>query len=284
LNENIIFRNKLINLQLIIAQNYNEINKGRFLASSLLMLPRFYRIYKNHSQENLEKLYLAITRSSNRHIPVTEITELLGRPTNFKTKKLLVTHAFRKFFETTQVERPVPPLTKSGKQSKSTTRKVTVIQLRNPDMQLKDLYKTEETEESPASEFLDFGHCYLDMPPEEEVLRAVARFGKRGLNSTELCHYTGINATTMRHFIKRVKKNGMVQEYSEQVGKSRQFRFVAVQHLGDRAKEDEVKKKELEIKCKDEPVSRVQILLLNHEFLYIQSFVLRILSKALMCC
>ncbi|XP_070072853.1 general transcription factor 3C polypeptide 1 isoform X2 [Drosophila takahashii] len=246
-------KNKLINLQLIVSQNYSEINKGRFLASSLLMLPRFYRIYKNHSQENLEKLYMAIIRTTNRQVPVTEITELLGRPTNFKTKKLLVTHAFRKFFETTQVERQFPSLTKSGKQSKSTTRKVTVIQLRNPEMQLKDLYKNEDGEESPVSEFLDLGHCYLDMPPEEEVYRAVSRFGKRGLNSNELCHYTGINATSMRHFVKKAKKNGLIQEYSEQVGKSRQFRFVAVEHLGDLAKEEEVKKKELEIKCKEEP-------------------------------
>ncbi|XP_017075867.2 general transcription factor 3C polypeptide 1 [Drosophila eugracilis] len=246
-------KNKLINLQLIIAQNYNEINKGRILVSSLLMLPRFYRIYKNHSQENLEKLYLEIMRSSSRQVPVSEITELLGRPTNFKTKKLLVTHAFRKFFETKQVERPNHTLTKSGKQSKATTRKVTVIQLRNPDMQLKDLYKNEENEENSVSEFLDLGHCYLDMPPEEEVFRAVARFGKRGLNSNELCHYTGINATSMRHFVKRAKKNGVFREYSEQVGKSRRFRFVAVGHLGDLAKDDTVKKKNLEIKCKDEP-------------------------------
>ncbi|EDW88305.1 general transcription factor 3C polypeptide 1 isoform X1 [Drosophila yakuba] len=246
-------KNKLINLQLIIAQNYNEMNKGRILVSSLLMLPRFYRIYKNHSQENLEKLYLEIMRTPSRQVPVTEITELLGRPTNFKTKKLLVTHAFRKFFETKQVERPVAPLTKSGKQSKATTRKVTVIQLRNPNMQLKDLYKDDESEENQASEFLDLGHCFLDMPPEEEVFRAVAKFGKRGLNSNELCHYTGINATSMRHFIKRVKKHGLVKEYSEQVGKSRQFRFVAVGHLGDLTKEDEIKKKALEIRCKDEP-------------------------------
>ncbi|XP_017132479.1 general transcription factor 3C polypeptide 1 [Drosophila elegans] len=246
-------KNKLLNLQLITAQNYNEINKGRFLVSSLLMLPRFHRIYKNHSQQNLEKLYLGIMRTSSRQVPVTELTELLGRPTHFKPKKLLVTHAFRKFFETKQVEKAVNVLTKSGKQSKSTTRKVTVIQLRNPNMQLEDLYKSEESEENPVSEFLDVGHCYLDMPPEEEVLRAVARFGKRGLNSTELSHYTGINANSMRHFVKRMNKNGQVKEYSEQVGKSRQFRLVAVEHLEDLAKDDVIKKKEKEIKCADEP-------------------------------
>jgi len=122
-------------------------------------------------------------------------------------------------------------------------------------MQLKDLYKNDDSEDNQVSEFLDLGHCFLDMPPEEEVFRAVARFGKRGLNSNELCHYTGINATYMRHFVKRVKKHGLVKEYSEQVGKSRQFRFVAVGHLGDLSKEDEIKKKALEIRCTDEPVS-----------------------------
>lgn len=189
-------------------------------------------------------------------MPVSEISARLGNPTHFKVKKLLMTHTFRKFFETKQVQMPAPPITKTGKLSKATTRKVTVVQLRNPELQLREIYKNEEVEEKATlNDFLDLRHCFLDMPPEEEVYRAVMRFGKRGLTCLELAQYTGINALTMRHFVKQMTRAGQIKMYSDQVGKSRQFRFVATSLLEEDVKlKDETKPKELPIKCKDEPV------------------------------
>ncbi|KAH8260035.1 hypothetical protein KR026_001010 [Drosophila bipectinata] len=247
-------KNKLLNLQLITAQTYVEQNKGRLLTSSLLILPRFHRIYKNRTQENLENLYFEIMRTSERYIPVSEICARLGNPPHLKTKKLLVTHVFRKFFETKQVERP-PTLTKSGKVSKSTNRKVTVVHLRNPDMQVMDLYQSTSDvgEERTIPEFLDLGHCLLDIPPEEEIRRAVSRFGQRGLTASEISQYTGINFNTMRHFIKHLQSSKMAKVYSEHAGKSRQYRFVAIEHVAESEKKKELKEKEEEIKCKDEP-------------------------------
>ncbi|KAH8412495.1 hypothetical protein KR009_002516 [Drosophila setifemur] len=244
-------KNRLLNLQLITSQIYTENNKGRVLCSSLLMLPRFHRIYKNLTQENLEKIYLEIVQSSDRYVPVTQISARLGNPQHLRVKKLLVTHAFRKFFETTQVDMAVP----KTKTSKSCIRKVAVVQLRNPDLQLKDLYATsnEGGEEKTVQEFLDPRHSYLDMPPEEEVMRAVTRFGQRGLTAYEMSKYTAINFNTMRHFIKRMQKGKQVKVYSEHIGKSRQYRFVATEHV--EAAEHQIALKETfkEIKCKDEP-------------------------------
>ncbi|KAH8356921.1 hypothetical protein KR200_004556 [Drosophila serrata] len=248
-------KNKLLGQQLITSQAYHEINKGRALMSSLLHLPRFYRIYKNKSLESLGKLYLAIMETSSRQVPVSQIAAVLGNPTHFKVKKLLVTHTFRKFFETKQVEMSVPVMTKAGKLSKTAIRKVTVAQLRNPELQLRDFYKTDEIEEKATQiEFLDLRHCYLDMPPEEEVYRAVARFGKRGLTSHELSQYTGINALTMRHFVKQLKKSGQIKMYSDQVGKSRHFRFMATSQFEEDVKlKDAMNHKELPVRCMDEP-------------------------------
>ncbi|KAH8248391.1 hypothetical protein KR032_005602 [Drosophila birchii] len=243
-------KNNLLGQQLITSQAYHEVNKGRPLLSSLLHLPRFHRIYKNKSLDSLGKVYLAIMETSSRQVPVSQISAALGNPSQFKSKKLVMTHTFRKFFETKQVEMPMPVMTKAGKSSKTAIRKVTVAQLRNPELQLRDIYKKDETDEKATQvELLDLRHCHLDLPPEEEVYRAVARFGKRGLTSHELSQYTGLTALSIRHFVKQLKKSGQITMYSDQVGKSHHFRFMATSQF----EEDAMKHKELPIRCTDEP-------------------------------
>ncbi|KAH8266654.1 hypothetical protein KR018_006908 [Drosophila ironensis] len=249
-------KTKLLSLQLITTQMYIESNKGRLLSSSLLMLPRFHRLYKNHTQENLAKLYLEIVGSSERYVPVAEICARLGNPPHLKTKKLLVTHVFRKFFETAQVERPVPqPLTKNGNTSRATVRKVVVVRLRNPDMQVNDIYQvsSEAGEEKTMLEFLDFRHSYLDIPPEEEATRAVTRFGERGLTAYEISKYTAVSFNTTRHFIKHMQKIHDVKVYSHHLGKSRQYRFVAKEHVAAAEKIQSLNQLEQDIACKEEP-------------------------------
>ncbi|XP_022220098.2 general transcription factor 3C polypeptide 1 [Drosophila obscura] len=257
-------KNKLLALQLIAAQVYNERHKGRFTNSSLLMLPRFFRIYKSHTQKSIDRLYLDITQSSSRHIPLTEIPERLGHISRKQVKKLLLTHNIRKFFETNHVTRAAPEAAssssssnpKSNKEPKPSKRKQVVLQLRNPDLAYKDLYENDQDsrEDKLELDFLDHQHSFLDMPPERECHRAIARFGNRGLTANELCQYVGISMLAIRGFLKHLMKLGQIKDYSEQLGRMRIIRYVA----SAQAPEVEIKKIELQqtllqLQCKDEP-------------------------------
>ncbi|XP_068150528.1 general transcription factor 3C polypeptide 1 [Drosophila tropicalis] len=135
-------KNKLLEMQLIDAQPYNERHKGRFLNSVLLHLPRFFRIYKNRVQESIEQLYLTIKESPAQHIPIVEIADHLRHLNSSQVKKLLVTHLFRSYFETIHVLLPSrKPNTKSAK------RKCAVLQLRNPNLKFEDLYQVNQSSE-----------------------------------------------------------------------------------------------------------------------------------------
>ncbi|XP_017152557.1 uncharacterized protein LOC108162362 [Drosophila miranda] len=255
-------KNKLMALQLIAGQAYNERHNGRFTNSSVLMLPRFFRIFKSPTQKSIDKLYLDITQSSSHHIPLAEIPDRLGHLSRKQVKKLLLTHSIRKFFETNHVTRVAPesPISssssKSTKEPKPSKRKQVVLQLRNPDLAFEELYENDQEarEDKLEPEFFDHRHSFVDMPPECECHRAIARFGKRGLTANELCLYAGISMLAVRGFLKHLMKLGQIKDYSEQLGRMRIIRYVASAQAPDvEMKKIELQQTLLQLQCKDEP-------------------------------
>ncbi|XP_034666416.1 general transcription factor 3C polypeptide 1 [Drosophila subobscura] len=257
-------KNKLLSLQLIAAQVYNERHKGRFTNSSLLMLPRFFRVYKSHTQKSIDRLYLDITQSSSGHIPMVEVPERLGHISRKQVKKLLLTHNIRKFFETSHVPRVAPEAASSSssssgkatKEPKPSKRKQIVLKLRKPGLAYEELYEHDQEirEEKQETEFLNHRHSFVDMPPELECHRAIARFGKRGLTASELCQYVGIGMLAIRGFLKHLMKHEQVKDYTEQVGRIRVIRYVAKAQAPEvELKKTELKQTLLQLQCKDEP-------------------------------
>lgn len=218
----------------------------------LVMLPRFFRIYKSHIQRVIEKLYIEIQLRPSKQLAFTEIADSLEELTPSQVKKIMTAHSFRRIYETIQV---LPPDDKSGKDSKK-VRKVTVLRLRNPEMKFEELSLLEmnENKEDKAPEFLNDSHAYLDMPIEQECLRAIIRFGARGLSTTELATYVGVNIQTVRTVLKYLLRLKLIKDFTEHVGKTRMSRFVANEQSSS-MNNLQLKKTIEEVQCKPEPVS-----------------------------
>lgn len=225
------------------------------------MLPRFFRIYKSPLQRIIEKLYIEIQSRPTKQIPNTEMGDHLEELTPSKVKKIMTSHGFRKIFETVQV---APPDDGSGKETKK-ARKVTMLQLRNPEMKFEELslMDTNENKEDKAPEYLNETHSFLDMPLEQECLRAIMRFGSRGLSTAELASYVAVNVQTARGCLKYLVRQKLVKDFTENVGKTRLSRFVAGIQTTSAIKL-QLEKSIQKVQCKPEPVSRDNAHTLNH--------------------
>lgn len=215
----------------------------------LVTLPRFFRIYKSPLQRIIEKLYIEIQSRPTKQIPNTEMADHLEELTPSKVKKIMTAHGFRKIYETVQV---APP----GKETKK-ARKVTMLQLRNPQMKFEELslMDTNENKEDKAPEFLNESHSFLDMPLEQECLRAIMRFGSRGLSTAELGSYVAINVQTARGCLKYLVRQKLVKDFTEHVGKTRLSRFVAGMQASSAIKL-QLEKSIQQVHCQPEPVSK----------------------------
>ncbi|XP_030377859.1 general transcription factor 3C polypeptide 1 [Scaptodrosophila lebanonensis] len=244
-------KNKLLQLQLITDQPYTEMRFERLAYARLLMLPRFFRIYKAHMQMVIEKLFLELKSRPTGQIPVTELQMWSPSVNKHKSvKRLMTTHAFRKVFENHIVLES--SIRKSGK---PTERKVSVLQLRNPNMTFDQLYQGEpEVKEEKGHEYLSVRHSYIDMPAEDECLRAIERFGTRGVGMHELSNFVGLNTLTVRGIIRFLLREKQIKDYQEHVGKQRIMRYVSVKQAAQvDEKKDQLKKTLQKLQCKEEP-------------------------------
>ncbi|XP_033150738.1 uncharacterized protein LOC108608402 [Drosophila busckii] len=244
-------KSKFLQMQLLAVQSYPERHNGRTINSILIMLPRFYSIYKSHMQRLLEKLYVQLKQRPNGQIAVTEIVEHLDDLTNAQLKKLMTAHHFRRFYETTQVLKP------SSKET-GKPRKVTVLQLRNPQLKFEELNLTqcaEAKEEKQSVDFLSRQHAYVDMPLEHECLRAILHFGARGLSTIEMAQYVGINMQIARAVIKYLQNEQRIKDYFESKGKTRIVRYVAGTQAAAalQLEQEQLEQTAQQIQCKEEP-------------------------------
>lgn len=250
-------RNKLMMQGMVSAQSYIERLNNRSVCSVLVMLPRFFNLYKSHPQRVMEKLYMEIQLRPNLQILVSEIPNYLEELTPSQIKKLMQSHGFRKFYETIQVRLPVE---EPGKDT-TKMRTVTVLRLRNPEMKFDELAQldsiNEGKEEKTSAEFLSQNHAYLDMPLELECIRAITRFGSRGMSTVELSQYVAVNAHTARGCLKYLRRENLINEFTENVGKTRIIRYVAdIQAAADlNLKQELLEKTVQELQCQEEPVS-----------------------------
>lgn len=242
-------------MHLIAAQSYTERSEGRTICSMLVMLPRFFRIYKSHLQRVIEKLYMEIQLRPSKQLAFTDIADSLEELTPSRVKKLMTTHSFRRIYETIQLPPSEDELAKDSKKA----RKVMVLRLRNPEMKLEELSLLEmnENKEDKTPEFLNESHAYLDMPLEQACLRAIVRFGTRGLNTSELASYVGVNMQSTRVALKYLQRLKLIKVFTEHVGKTRMSRFVTVE-LGSSMLNQQLKKSIQKVQCKPEPVSKDQ--------------------------
>ncbi|KAH8404924.1 hypothetical protein KR222_010666 [Zaprionus bogoriensis] len=217
-------KNKLKRLNLVTVQSYTERSETRAICSMLVMLPRFFRVYKSNLQRVIEKLYVAIQASPDKQLATGEICDYLEDLSQAQVKKMMLSHSFRKVYETVQV---LPPDNGSGKDQQK-GRKVTVTRLRNPQLKLEELTQWDAgNEDKVAPEFFNESHTYLDMPLEQECLRAIMRFGARGMSTAELASYVAVNIQIVRSCIKYLVHEKLVKDFTEHVGKTRMSRFVA---------------------------------------------------------
>lgn len=244
--------------ELVVGQTYTERHNGRNLISTLVMLPRFFRIYKSYTQSTMEKFYTEIKASPLQYIPSCEILERIPDLSNSRLKKLLVSHTFRKVFETSLIYPPGPA--SSGSKPHLKGRKMSIVRLRNPNMEFDDLNQLEQTEDredKSPDELLSHRHAHVNMPIELECLRAIKHFGTRGMSTLELGQYVAINFQIARGVIKYLIRKKRIKSYTETAGKSRTTRFVAVGTQAEaiyKEKEEQLEKSLLQLQCQDEPV------------------------------
>ncbi|XP_017857627.1 PREDICTED: general transcription factor 3C polypeptide 1 isoform X1 [Drosophila arizonae] len=250
-------KNGLQKQQLVVGQAYTERHNGRNLISNLVMLPRFFRIYKTYTQVTMEKFYTEIKASPHQYIPSCEVLERIPDLSHSRLKKLLVSHTFRKIFETALIY--PPGSAGSGSKPQSKGRKMSIVRLRNPNMEFDDLNQldqTEEREDKAPDELLSQRHAHVNMPLELECLRAIKHFGTRGMSTLELGQYVSINFQIARGVIKYLIRKKRIKSYTETSGKSRITRFVAVGTQAEaiyKEKEEQLEKSLLQLQCQDEP-------------------------------
>ncbi|XP_062140175.1 general transcription factor 3C polypeptide 1 [Drosophila sulfurigaster albostrigata] len=253
-------KNRLRTLRLVTSQPYVERLPTRTICSSLVMLPRFQKIYKTHMQRVLEKLYMVIKVRPERYIPIAEIPDVLDELTSGQTKKLLISHGLRRVYESTQV---MQPSKQTGKM-----RKVTVLRLRNPDLKFDEIMQHDSNdgkEDKSTAEFLNQSRAYVDMPLELECLRAVARSGTRGMSTIEVAQYVAANIHAVRGCLKYLQRVEEIKSFTESEGKTRITRFVAgTEAAADMAqKQKQIAAQSQMLQCQEEPTvpSHVDIVL-----------------------
>ncbi|EDW03186.1 general transcription factor 3C polypeptide 1 [Drosophila grimshawi] len=252
-------KNKFMKMNIVFSQPYTERHNGRTLLSLLVMLPRFHRIYKSHVQRVIERVYVEVKASPEQYVPTNDVQQRVKGLTSSRLKKLILSHNFRKFFETSLVH-PSPPAGSGTSKDQQKGRRISVIRLRNSDTKFDELTQVnandDKDDKQPSDDFLNHRHAHISMPIELESLRAIKRFGERGMSTVELSQYTCINVQLARGVIKHLLARKKIYKYTDTVGKTRIIRHVAIglptaATDGD-PKSEQGEKIEQKLQCKEE--------------------------------
>ncbi|XP_037936910.1 general transcription factor 3C polypeptide 1 [Teleopsis dalmanni] len=251
-------KNKLLRADVIATQLFNEKVNDRLIVTTLVTLPRFHKTRKSMLYTVIEKVAELCKDLPNNRISMIDAHRHFPSVERHKSfRKMTMTHPFRQIFETISV--PYAEYYKSTRKTStdgSKGRYVLTIKLRNPDINLDNLYKDEqETEkEECVDKFVDNSHIFVDMPIKEQFYRAVARHGARGCSQSEICDYIGLNHLTTRQIVKKMEADGYIKSYCTDVGRQRIYMYVAIEHSETVSKNDVESKMILDnLQCSEEP-------------------------------
>ncbi|KAM7349164.1 general transcription factor 3C polypeptide 1 isoform 1-T4 [Cochliomyia hominivorax] len=228
-------KNKLIRHGVVTHQLFNEKRSDRLIVTTLLTLPRFFPSYRSILISMVEKLFIMLKEKPDFSMPLVEARVHFPSFEKQKTfKKAMLTHIFRKIFETHSLPYYDIYPNPKGKKTHANGRTVTIVKLRHPEKSIDDIFESieneqEKNEENTDGDFHNEKHAYVDMPLREEFYRCVSRFGNRGCSQTEIYRHLSINHLSLRQLIKKMSMEGLIKSYCVDVGRQRTNMYVAVE-------------------------------------------------------
>ncbi|XP_013119342.2 general transcription factor 3C polypeptide 1 [Stomoxys calcitrans] len=252
-------KNKLLRHGVIVSQLFNEKRGERLTVTTLLTLPRFYNTKRSRLLTMVEKLFLMLKEKPDNTMPLIDVRSVFPSFERQKSlKKAMLTHLFRKIFETRSVPyKDIYPNTKS--KDTGSARTVTMVRLRHPEKSMDDLFENMEnehdkSEDNTGEDFHNERHAYVDMPLREEFYQCVARYGNRGCSQTEIYRHMACHHLTLRQLVKQMVSEGLIRSYCQDVGRQRVNMYVAVEHSDSVNKKVKMSMDVLQsLRCDEEP-------------------------------
>ncbi|KAJ9600248.1 hypothetical protein L9F63_009473, partial [Diploptera punctata] len=226
-------RKFLMKHKLVVKQVHHQKAGFQNCSGSLMHLPRFRVERKPKALYLTEKVIEILKNRPNCIAEYEEIRKELGLANSLK--KLFKTPEFQRYVRT-DLRLPYrelyPAATVSEWKHKGNDRekKIRVIQLINPDMDVREIWPKdddlEDEDEAPAG-LLDQKNLLLDRSILSQAYTVVENAGHEGLSQMGLGAKMGMSKLQSRTLCRNLLRKGVVAPYMNDVGRQRVFKYMS---------------------------------------------------------
>ncbi|KAL6422933.1 hypothetical protein ACFW04_010439 [Cataglyphis niger] len=224
-------RKFLLHHKLITKQIHHQKSSGHCGSGSLLHLPRFY-VERKPKMIYLAEQVLDILRSKENGVAeYDEIRRKLGIDNSIK--KLFKTSFFQKIVKTDicvpyrTLYPNAEPNEWQQKQDPSKEKKIRVVQLLYPDVDIADIWNKDEKDDDEDIIELDVSNHKVNVPYLKQANAIVEESRLEGVSQAYLGKQMGLTKLQSRTFLRNMIKMGIVAKYMNDMGRQRITKYVS---------------------------------------------------------
>ncbi|XP_011143807.1 general transcription factor 3C polypeptide 1 [Harpegnathos saltator] len=224
-------RKFLLQHKLITKQVHHQKSSGHYGNGSLLHLPRFY-VERKPKVTYLAEQVLEILRSKKNGVAeYDEIKKKLGIENSIK--KLFKTSFFQKIVKTDicvpyrTLYPNAEPSEWRQKQDPTKEKKIRVVQVLYPDVDIADLWNKEEKDDDEDAIELDVSNHKYKVPYLKQANAIVEASKLEGISQVQLGRQMGLTKLQSRAFLRNLVKIGIIATYMNDMGRQRITKYVS---------------------------------------------------------
>ncbi|KAG5343225.1 TF3C1 factor, partial [Acromyrmex heyeri] len=224
-------RKFLLQHKLITKQIHHQKSAGHCNSGSLLHLPRFYVERKPKTIYLAEQVVDILRSKHNGVADYDEIKKKLGIGNSIK--KLFRIAVFQKIVKT-DIRVPYRTLYPKAepsewrqKQDPSKEKKIKVVQVLYPDVDVADIWNKEEKEDDEDIVELDISNHLLNVPYLKQANDVIEASQAEGISQANLGREMGLTKLQSRSFMRNVAKAGIAATYMNDMGRQRITKYVS---------------------------------------------------------
>ncbi|KYN36248.1 General transcription factor 3C polypeptide 1 [Trachymyrmex septentrionalis] len=221
----------LLQHKLITKQIHHQKSAGHCNSGSLLHLPRFYVERKPKTIYLAEQVVDILRSKDNGVADYDEIKKKLGIGNSIK--KLFRIAVFQKIVKT-DIRVPYRTLYPKAepsewrqKQDPSKEKKIKVVQVLYPDVDVADIWNKEEKEDDEDIVELDISNHLLNVPYLKQANDVIEASQAEGISQANLGRQMGLTKLQSRSFMRNVAKAGIAATYMNDMGRQRITKYVS---------------------------------------------------------
>ncbi|XP_072745802.1 general transcription factor 3C polypeptide 1 [Anoplolepis gracilipes] len=224
-------RKFLLQHKLITKQIHHQKSSGHCGSGSLLHLPRFY-VERKPKMIYLAEQVLEILRSKENGVAeYDEIKKKLGIDNSIK--KLFRTSFFQKIVKTDicvsyrTLYPNAEPNEWRQKQDPSKEKKIRVVQLIYPDIDIMEMWNKDEKDDDEDVTDLDVSNHKINVPYLKQANTIIEESQLEGVSQAYLGKAMGLTKLQSRTFLRNMVKVGIIAKYMNDMGRQRITKYVS---------------------------------------------------------